>query len=156
MASKDLKKLSRLELVDIIYTLQLNNEEKDAEIKKLKTQLENNELAFSGNVAETALSLGQIMKETMAVAEEYLQSVKNVNIELETMREETQKKNDMLLETARNMAFEIINEAKNKAGEIVSFAEKDAEEKYNSFKDKALRLVKANSELNDILKGKGL
>ena len=154
MANKDLKKLSRLELVDIIYTLQLNNEEKDAEIKKLKTQLENNEPSVSGSVAETALSLGKIMEDTKAVVEGYLQSVKSVNAELEEMREETQKKNNMLLETARNMAFEIISEARTKAGEIVSNAEKDAEEKYNSFKDKAIRLVKANSELKDILKGK--
>lgn len=154
MANKDLKKLSRLELVDIIYTLQLNNEEKDAEIKKLKTQLENARLDFSDPVAETALSFDQIMKDTMAVTEEYLHSVKNINTELEEMREEAQKKNDLLLKTARDIAFETIRKAKIKANEIVNNAEKDAEEKYNAFENKVLRLVKARRELNDILKGK--
>lgn len=155
MANKDLKKLGRLELVDIIYALQVQNEEKSAEIKKLKARLENAEPAHSSvDVTETAEKLGQIMKETQAVTETYLKSVEKMNVELEKKREAAEKKNDMLIETAKKVALEIINEAESKALDIITAAEKDASEKYSLFRQKAAQLIKANNELNSILKGK--
>jgi len=156
MADKDLKRLGRLELVEIIYTLQVQNEEKDAEISKLKLQLEAKESAApdSEKVLETAGKLSSVFEEATALTDRYLESVDALNGELEEKRAFEEKRNKLLLEGAKQKAFEIISTAQTEAQKIIDDAERKAAEKFEAFQKKALKLAKLQKELGAILEGK--
>ena len=77
MAGKELRHMSRGELIDVIYALKKQQEELAAENKELRQQLSQRELKLqkAGSIAEAALSLNQVFEAAQQAADQYLQSV---------------------------------------------------------------------------------
>ena len=63
MTDKEFKRLSRPELIDIIYQLQLRQETLTAENQKLKQQLEDRRMRIqeAGNIAEASLNIHNVL-----------------------------------------------------------------------------------------------
>ena len=64
MTDKEFKRLRRAQLIDIIYQLQLKQEELTAENEKLSKALADKRLRVSkaGNIAEAALEIHNVMQ----------------------------------------------------------------------------------------------
>ena len=109
MAGKELKRLSRRELVDIIYQLKKNEQEKDEALTALRAEQEEQRLriAEAGSVAEAAVELTQLFAAAQKTADLYLQ-------EIAARKEETEKECARLLEDARKQAEAILTEARTK------------------------------------------
>ena len=77
MTDKELRKLSRTELVEIIYELQKQNESGAEEIKQLRMQLEDRTVAAesAGSIAEAALKLNGVFEAAQNAADQYVASV---------------------------------------------------------------------------------
>ena len=107
MTDKEFKRLSRAQLIDIIYQLQLKLDELTAENEKLSKALENRRLRVSkaGNIAEAALEIHNVMQAAQDAATHYLE-------EIRTIRSETEEKCHRLLEKAQKDADDIIAQAK--------------------------------------------
>ena len=71
MISKELKKLSRRELVDIIYQLKKNDQEKQEEINALEEALREKRIRISvaGSIAEAAADITQIFSTAQKTAD---------------------------------------------------------------------------------------
>ena len=107
MTDKEFKRLSRSQLIDIIYELQLKQEELAAENERLSKALADKRLRISqvGNLAEAALEIHNVMQAAQEAAEHYLEEVR--------LR-------------ADNEEQLILSEAKEKAAAILAKAEKEA------------------------------
>lgn len=103
MTDKEFKRLSRPQLIDIIYQLQLKQEELIAENEKLSKALADKRLRMSkaGNIAEAALEVHNIMQSAQDAAALYLE-------EIRIMRDETEETCKRLLENAQKEADTII------------------------------------------------
>ena len=110
MTDKEFKRLSRSQLIDIIYLLQLKQEELTAENERLKKELEDKRLRISkaGSIAEAALDMHNVMQSAQDAASHYLE-------EIRAMRDETEEKFRLLLEKARKEANEIVEQARRSA-----------------------------------------
>ena len=77
MARKELRHMSRGELIDVIYALKKQQEELAAENEELRQQLSQRELKLqkAGSIAEAAMSLNQVFEAAQQAADQYLQSV---------------------------------------------------------------------------------
>jgi hypothetical protein len=77
MVSKELKKLSRRELVDIIYQLKKNEQLLQDEIASLREALQDRRIHLStaGSIAEAAISITNVFSSAQAAADIYLQEV---------------------------------------------------------------------------------
>ena len=77
MAGKELRHMSRGELIDVIYALKKQQEELAAENEELRQQLAQRELKLqkAGSIAEAAMSLNQVFEAAQQAADQYLQSV---------------------------------------------------------------------------------
>ena len=111
MVGKELKKLSRRELVDIIYQLKKNEQEKQEKIAALEEELQERRIRISvaGSVAEAAMDITQIFSAAQKTADLYLQ-------EIAAMKEETEQESAKMLEDARKQAEAILAEARNQRG----------------------------------------
>ena len=71
MTDKELKHLSRMELIDIIYELQKQNEQNAAQIEKLQAALDEKELHIenAGSIAEAAVQISGVLEAAQAAAE---------------------------------------------------------------------------------------
>ena len=78
MADRDLRRLSRRELIEIIYALKEKEEALTKENEDLRAALSNREIAIShaGSIAEAALALNDIFAQAQAAADVYLASVR--------------------------------------------------------------------------------
>ena len=117
MTDKEFKRLSRSQLIDIIYQFQLQQEELIAENEKLKNALADKRILVnnSGNLAEAALEIHSVMQSAQSAAEHYLEEIQH------RVDSEYQK----IMKDARAEAAALLEKAKRKAAAIVSQAEKD-------------------------------
>ena len=113
MISKELKKLSRRELVDIIYQLKKNEQQKQDEIAALEEALQEKRIRVSvaGSIAEAAADITQIFSTAQQTADLYLH-------EIASMKEDTEKACAVLMEGARKKAEELLAQAETELAEL--------------------------------------
>ena len=77
MTDKELQHLSRVELIEIIYELQKQNEAAAAQVKRLEKALADREIHISnaGSIAEAAMGLNGVFEAAQAAADQYLLSL---------------------------------------------------------------------------------
>lgn len=111
MIGKELKRLSRRELVDIIYQLKKNEQENREKIEALEEELQNQRIRVSvaGSIAEAATDITRIFSTAQRTADLYLN-------EIASMKAETEKECVKMLEDAKKQAEMILVEAQNKRG----------------------------------------
>ena len=107
MTDKEFKRLSRSQLIDIIYQLQIQQQELEDENLKLKEELADKRIRMhqAGNIAEASLAIHNVMQVAQDAASQYLE-------EIQIMRNETEEKCRYLLEQAQKEAADIVEQAK--------------------------------------------
>ena len=107
MADKELRRMNRTELIEIIYAQQQNERQLREENEELHRQLDDKLLRLekAGSIAEAALSLNHIFEDAEAAAQQYLISIQQSDAE----------------------ASKIISDAKQQAEDMVREAEKEVE-----------------------------
>ena len=109
MISKELKRLSRRELVDIIYQLKKNEQDMQEEIESLKTELEDKRIRIStaGSIADAAMSVTNVFSTAQMTADIYLR-------EISCMREDTEKECAKKVEEAEKKVRDILADGEKK------------------------------------------
>lgn len=81
LTNKELKKLSRKELLEMLVIQTRISEQLEKRVTKLEEQLEDKRIKIenAGNLAEAALKLSGVFEAAQAAAEIYLESIKNEN-----------------------------------------------------------------------------
>ena len=108
MTDKEFKRLSRSQLIDIIYQYQLQVDKLTEQNQELERGLEDKRLRLSnvGNIAEAALEINDCFRSAQSAAEQYLEEIKAI-------REETEAERQRILAQARAEADEIVSKAKD-------------------------------------------
>ena len=108
LTDKEFKQLSRAQLIDIIYQLQLKIDELVEQKDELEKALEDKRFRISnaGNIAEAALEINNCFCSAQNAAEHYLN-------EIRAMQKEAQAECEQLIAAARAKADAIIESAKN-------------------------------------------
>ena len=117
MTDKEFKRLSRAQLIEIIYQLQLQIDKLNDDKQALESELADKRLRLSnaGNIAEAALEMNDCFRSAQNAATQYLNEIKAI-------REETETEQQRILSQARTEA--IIAGAKKTHGEYDSVIEK--------------------------------
>ena len=118
MTDKEFKRLSRAQLIDIIYKLQLELDKVNEEKQALESELEDKRLRLqsAGNIAEAALEINDCFRSAQNAAEQYLNEIKAI-------REETEAERQRLLKETQAQAEAIIASAKKTQGDYDSVIE---------------------------------
>ena len=136
MTDQELRRLSRADLIDIIYTLQQQKEQAEQQLAQAQAQLQDRQLrlANASSIAEAALSLNGVFDAAQA-ADQYLQAVRSSAAETQAQKEQ------------------ILVDAERQAKEIVDTAERQAAEHWKRFQLQAGQLIQAHAELQEMFKG---
>ncbi len=124
MTDKELRRLGRADLIDIIFELRKRCDEYEAENSSLKKELAQKELRVSeaGSIAEAALRLNGVFEAAQAAADQYVASVHAA------MRGAADRQSASILEAARKQAERIVAEAERKARQIEGKKDQQDEE----------------------------
>ena len=112
MTDKEFKRLSRAQLIDIIYQLQLELDKVNEEKQELESRLADKRLRLqsAGNIAEAALEINDCFRSAQNAAEQYLNEIKAI-------REETEAERQRILSEAQAEAAAILAGAKKTQGD---------------------------------------
>ncbi len=130
MADKELRHMSRSELIEIIYAVQQQEMSLRKEIDELNSKLNDRLLRLdqSGSIAEASLSLNHVFEDAQAAADEYLQSVSAMRSHAEYLLTSAQADSEKIISEAKSDADNIIAQAQTYAEDIRFQAQADASE----------------------------
>ena len=113
MTDKEFKRLNRSQLIDIIYQLQLKEEELIAENKQLKEALEDKRIRMenAGSIAEAAIEINNVIQAAQSAADQYLKEIelryeemyKNVEVERQNIVKRTQEEAAAIIANAKRL-----------------------------------------------------
>ena len=134
MVSKELRRLSRRELVDIIYQLKKDEQELRDKITAMEESLMDKEIRISvaGSIAEAATDITQIFSVAQRTADLYLR-------EITAMKEDTEKKCAAMVEDAKKQAEKILSDGEGQL-ENLRACYKDEQERYQRLMAEIQRL----------------
>lgn len=121
MTDKELKKLGRVALLEMLVDMGKRNEELEHENEVLKKLQEEKEIRIqnAGSIANAALELNKVFENAQAAADQYLSNIKQLQKKEEeqanTVLEEANLKAQWILEQAKKEADQILSNAKLKA-----------------------------------------
>lgn len=129
MTDKELRKLRRDDLLQILIDQQRQIDALKAELQLSKEALNNRDMAIqeSGTLAEAALKMNGVFDAAQSAAEEYLRQMRkkadDLAAEAEKKVAEAQKQADNVLRNARSEAEHILNQARSEASALAREAE---------------------------------
>ena len=105
MTDKELQKLSRTELLELLLVQSKELEKANNELESLRQQLQKREISLSqtGNIAEAALKLTGIFESAQAAADLYLENIRKPN----KLLEDTQAQCDEMLRSTRQSVMQV-------------------------------------------------
>ena len=154
MTDKELKRLGRAELIDIMFELQRRCDEYDAEIDALKKELEEKEIRISkaGSIAEAALQVTGVFEAAQAAANQYLASIHAASRNTEAYIAQAEQQKVSILANATEQANGIVAAAERKAQQIEKEARERAQNEWAQFRQNADELTRAHEELSMLMK----
>ena len=147
MTDKEFKRLSRAQLIEIIYQFQLKVEELTQENEALTEALEDKRLRITraGNIAEAALEVNHVMQSAQNAAQQYVEEIQalysEIDRECELVRKKAFDAADAVMAQANSDAALIITQAQRKAAQILNQAEYKAESIASSASQKQQKMI---------------
>lgn len=130
MTEKELKKLNRYQLLELIIlqTEQINDLE--LQLSKTRKALESQQIRISqaGSIAEAALQLSGVFEAAQAAADTYLENVKIHTENADLIEAEAQRNADQCIAQAEQKAAQILQDAQKQSESILKTAWKQADE----------------------------
>ena len=141
MNSKELKRLSRRELVEIIYQLKKNEQEMQEEIEALKNELQDKHIriATSGSIADAAVSISNLFSTAQTTADLYLQ-------EITYMKEKTEKECAQKVEDTEKECAQKVEDTEKKVKDILLDGEQKLADLVNRYQSKSAQWQQQQSK----------
>ena len=117
MTARELKKLTRTELLEMLLQQVEENEALRHELEETKAKLEQRAIVHehSGSIAEAALRISGVFDQAQQAADDYLESIRLANAEPEeyvrSVRQEAQIQAEAIIANARSSSARIRAEA---------------------------------------------
>lgn len=136
MTDKELRKLSRLDLITIIYELQLQNEAMKKELSDRRLMMEE-----AGSIAEASLKVNDVFETVQTAADQYLTSIKATSEQIEEK-----------LKSTDDWCRQMISITEEDCAARCAEADQEIEKKLADFKKKIKAILTSNPELAATLK----
>lgn len=140
---KDIKKLSRTELVDVIYQLKKSEQKLGEQVQTLQAALDEKNLRMEnvGSLAEASLALTDIFANAQTAADAYLEEIRTrraaVEEECSRLSAEAQEKADTLLRESTEQAEKTLQDAQTEADSVLQEAQTKADAALQEAQEKA-------------------
>ena len=113
MTDKELRKLTRAELLELLLIQTREIDRLNARLQQLEEENQQRKIQLSqaGNIAEAALQLNRVFEAAQAAADQYLESIMNPADDIQKqsldMLQETRQQCDAMLEEAYRRSHEV-------------------------------------------------
>ena len=141
MTDRELRHLTREDLLDIIYELQQKTQRLEQENETIRKQLADRtvKLENAGSIAEAALALNGVFEAAQA-ADQYLAQVHAAN-------EQSQQLADRIVADAQRKANAIVQQAQQEADRIRAMTDEGTQQKWAELQEKTDTMLQSDEAL---------
>lgn len=145
MTDKELKRMNRNDLVEIIYQYQNRELEQSETIEKLTAQLSDRRthIENAGSIAEAALSVNHVFEAAQAAADQFLEEIRAANADKEAQGRQ-------IVAQAQAEADAIREKARQDCKTMTEDAKRECDAMYAQI----TKLLKSYEELRSLLPGR--
>lgn len=145
MTDKELKKLSRVQLLELLLEQTRRADDLEQQLQNAREQLRSRSIQVeeAGSLAEAALELNGVFSAAQQAADQYLQNVRSRNVILDEARQEAQK----ILEDAKRRAENLDRETEEACRRKTEKAEQDARRYWTELTGKFTAYMEQHPEL---------
>lgn len=167
MADKDLRKLNRAELLELLIAQTKENEllqgqivELNGKLDAMQTQLEQRQILIqnAGSIAEASLLLNGVFDAAQLAAQEYLENIRVLSQQQETYarqtEEQAQEKAQKMLQETEQRCQQLESATKQRCDEMTEKAHKESQAYWNLVSRKLNEYIKQRSDLRELLSEK--
>lgn len=142
MTDKELKSLSRAELLEMLITATKENESLRHENEELQQKLDDKNLTISraGSIAEASLQLNGVFAAAEAAAEQYLNNIRNQEQLCKRLQAEAEEK-----------AARTVTQAQMKADELEARARQESERYWQAVSERLDKFYEEHKGLQELL-----
>lgn len=157
MTANDLKKLSRVDLLELLIARSEEVEKLQALLKDAEEKLSQREIILkeAGSIAEASLQLNGIFEAAQSASKQYLDSIQLYldyqKLVCEKMEQRIKEDAEQSLENAKKKCEQMETETKYKCTEMVLRAKIESQEYWNAVSEKIEQYYKQNPELRSVL-----
>lgn len=146
MTDKELRRLSRTELLELLLTQSRESERLRRELEEVKQQLASRQLQVqeAGSIAEASMRLHQLFESSQLAADQYLENVRRLTAEQEEICRQREQES-----TAR--AQELIDSAEKQRSQILQQAQAEADAYWQEASRKIRELMAQQEGLREKL-----
>ncbi len=143
MTEKELKRLSRRELLEILLEMSEENDTLARRSAELQKKVDDRSLALTraGSIAEASLQLNGVFEAAQSAAAQYLENV-------QAMSGNAQSLSDSIMERARSESSDMLEKARRESELILSRAKRDADEQYEALRRRVDLYVQSQKDLS--------
>ena len=129
MTDRELKGLSRAELLQMLIELSRENEQLEDEAAQLRAKLNERRLKIekAGSIAEASLALNGVFEAAEAAAAQYLDNMAQCEARCQAKQRDAEKGAEEILSIARETAGKIVEEAQYNARKMTEDAKVQSE-----------------------------
>lgn len=151
---KEMKKLSRADLLEIIYEMKKNEENLQSMLTTAQDELKKREIMIdnAGSIAEASLALNDVFGAAQRAVDTYVTSIQAHYASMEEKCAEAEAERQKLLDAAQIQADKIVKEAEQKSSKMIEAAKSNIKGREEKFQQTVDRVLNSNSELRALLK----
>ena len=147
MADRELRRMHRAELIEIIYALKQSEDQLKAQNAALTAQLQDRQLRLekAGSIAQAALELNNVFAAAQAAADDYLHSVQanlaDTDAAAANTLSQARSEAKRILEQAQADADSLKAQTRQECSAMVEQAEQEVQQRWQTFDRKANALL---------------
>ena len=157
MTDKELRKLSRNALLEMLLAQSRENDRLRAQVEQLQRQLSERQLKIdqAGSIAEASLQINHVFEAAQTAAEQYLENIQTLSGRQEEvcqqMKEESTRQAKMLLAETRRKCQAMEAETTEKCAKMTKEAEDAADRTRRDAQARIQKLIDDQAGLQELL-----
>lgn len=142
MTDRELKRMSRGELLELLIAQMAENERLETELESAQAALRDRRIVIenAGSLAEAAMQLNGVFDAAQAAAQQYLENLRQMH-----------SQQDALAQKIKSEADAYSRQTRAEADAYVQKARTEADSYWNQVQDKVRDLLKEHGRLQDLL-----
>lgn len=153
MTDKELKKLGRAELLEMLLTQTREVDALKKQVEELTARVDSKKIAITraGSIAEASLMLNGVFEAAQNAAQQYLENLATLDETREDIERESRERAEAILAEAQKKCEAMESEAKARCDEMLRQAEEQSQACWLDVSQKINRILESQSGLREML-----
>ena len=155
MTDKELKKLSRVELLEMLLAQSKEVKRLEEQLKKANEMLEDRRIMIdnAGSIAEAALQLNGVFQAAQNAAAQYMENIQRQEELYAGMEQQCREQAKKLLDEAQYKCSLMEKETQKKCDRMVKSAQEQTQKYWDDIAQKTVQLAETQAELKELPAG---